>query len=294
MIEQSDTIHKIAKEKMESIVRLIPEFIPFHGKDNDLYRRFSEITESYFTDFQGEVIDIAPVSGLVWPHTSLGNLTSYNFFCSLDEWLLYSFYWVNRNRYHTVMDIGANIGVDSIILNKMGYKVYSFEPDPQLYNRFMDLSQLNNCRGIQSYNKAMSDSSGVVEFVRVHGNTTANHIKGVRDFYGDADFLEVETVSFQDLGVKPDMIKINTEGHEATIIASISLEDWRTIDAFVEIHNDRNGKDVFKYFEGSGINIFSQSLGWQKINSLEEMPVTNKVGYVFVSSKLEMPWHSEN
>ena len=66
------------------------------------------------------------------------------------------------------------------------------------------------------------------------------------------------------------------------------------IDAFVEIHNDRNGEEIFNYFQDSGINIFSQSLGWQKINSLEEMPVTNKVGYVFVSSKPEMPWSADN
>ena len=294
MSNQTIKHHTTAKERMESIVRLIPEFVPYHGKENDLYRRFSEITESYFTDFEGDVIDIAPVDGLVWPHTSLGNLTSYNFFCSFDEWLLYSFYWVNRGRYRKVMDIGANIGVDSIILNRMGYEVHSFEPDPQLFEQFMHLSKLNDCQGITAHNKAMSDSTGVVEFVRVHGNTTANHIKGVREFYGEADFLQVETVTFQELGVKPDLIKINTEGHEATIVASISLEDWQTIDAFVEIHNERNGEDVFKYFQGSGMNIFSQGLGWQKINSLEEMPITNKVGYVFVSNKPEMPWSAGN
>ena len=117
MSNQTIKHHTTAKERMESIVRLIPEFVPYHGKENDLYRRFSEITESYFTDFEGDVIDIAPVDGLVWPHTSLGNLTSYNFFCSFDEWLLYSFYWVNRGRYRKVMDIGANIGVGLFAAN---------------------------------------------------------------------------------------------------------------------------------------------------------------------------------
>jgi FkbM family methyltransferase len=282
--------HNIAKEKIESIFRLIPDLAPFHDRENDLYRRFSGIVEPYFTNYESDVIDVVPLDGLVWPHTSLGNLTSYNFFCSFDEWILYSFYWVNRNRYRTAMDIGANIGIDSIILSRFGYEVYSFEPDPQLYQAFTKNLELNQCKGIHPYQKAMSDRAEVVDFVRVNGNTTANHIRGVRDFYGDAEFLKVETIAFQDVGVRPDLMKINVEGHEGTIVASIGIEDWREIDAFVEIHNQENGESIFRYFQGSGMNIFAQQLGWQKVVKLEDMPITNKVGYIFVSAKQEMPW----
>ena len=282
--------HTTAKEKIESIFRLIPDIVPYHDRDNDLYRRFSEIVEPYFANYESDVINVAPIDGLIWPHTSLGHLTSYNFFCSFDEWLLYSFYWINRDRYRTAMDIGANIGIDSIILSRFGYEVYSFEPDPQLYQVFINNLALNQCKGIHPCQKAVSDRAGEVDFVRVNGNTTANHIRGVRDFYGEAEFLKVETTTFQDIDVRPDLMKINVEGHEGTIVASIGLEDWREIDAFVEVHNQANGESIYRYFQGSGINIFAQHLGWQKVVRLEDMPITNKVGYIFVSAKREMPW----
>ena len=45
--------------------------------------------------------------------------------------ILYKYYSLNRNIYNTVFDIGANIGVDSIVLGTLGYKVHSFEPNPK-------------------------------------------------------------------------------------------------------------------------------------------------------------------
>ena len=59
----------------------------------------------------------------------MGAINSLDLF-GLDELIIFSFYWQNRNIYTSVADIGANIGLHSVILGHMGYSVTSFEPDP--------------------------------------------------------------------------------------------------------------------------------------------------------------------
>jgi len=281
------------REVIESIFRLIPGLTGFHSRENELYILLNTIVKTYFKNYKQEILDVAPLDGMVWPHISLGNLTSYDFFL-LDELILHSFYWINRNRYRTAFDFGANVGIDSIILSRFGYEVYSFEPDPLFYKILVKNVSINQCKNIHTYQNAVSGSSGVVNFVRVKDNTTASHILGARDSYGEVDHLKVETITFQDIDVNPDLVKINVEGHEKNVVSSIDCNDWENFDAFIEIHNQENSEGIFNYFLGSCINIFSQKLGWQQVAKIEEMPMDNKEGYIFVSKKQEMPWQTSS
>ena len=43
---------------------------------------------------------------------------------------IFLFYFLKRFNYRHVADIGANIGLHSILLSKFGFKVDSYEPDP--------------------------------------------------------------------------------------------------------------------------------------------------------------------
>lgn len=218
-----------------------------------------------------------------------GNITSQDYFI-LHELLSYSFYWVNRNVYRTAFDIGANLGMDSIMLNRFGYEVYAFEPDPLLCEMLNKNISLNQCSDIHVYQKAISDRCGIVDFVRVKGNTTASHILGARSFYGETECLKVEAITIQDIGIYPDLMTMNVEGYEKNIVQSIDYPFWEKMDALIEIHNEENAEEIFNYFSASDINIFSQKLGWQKISKVEEMPTTYKEGHIFVSRKEKMNW----
>lgn len=277
------------KEIVESVFRLIPELVAYHKRDHELYQTLNRIVRAYFSDHDKEILDVEPFQGMIWPHVSLGNLTSYDFF-ALDEIVLYIFYFINRNRYKTAFDIGANIGIDSIILSRFGYEVYSYEPDPGLCDILRKNMSLNSCNGLHVCQKGISDKPGVVDFVRVKGNTTASHILGARDFYGEVEYVKVETMTFQEIGLLPDLMKINVEGHEKTVVSSIDYHDWEKIDTFIEIHDEDNGEAIYNYFLGTDLNIFSQKLGWQKAECLEDMPANNKEGYIFISKKEQMPW----
>ncbi len=276
-------------EIVEKTFSLIPDIRMFHNRKNGIYGLFDKIITDYFSNYAYEIIHIEPFKGMKWPRISMGNLDSFDFF-SMAEAVLYSFYYINRNRYRIAFDIGGNIGIDSIILSRFGYDVYTFEPDVENFNQLVINMELNRCENIHLFNKGISDERGTKKFIRVMGNTTANHIAGERNYYGESETSEIEVMRFEDIGVLPDLIKINVEGHEKVIVKNIPEPVWRTSDAFIEIHNQENMEEVFNYFKGFSVNIFSQKTGWQKVKTMSDMPDSNKEGYVFISSKEDMPW----
>lgn len=280
------------KGVVEAIFHLIPKMGNAGCNDSAIHEAFDKIITTYFSNYDKNVLEAVPFEGINWPYISLGSLTSYSFF-NLDECMLYMFYWVNRKNYKTAFDVGANIGIDSIIMAHCGYDVYSFEPDPTLYEVFLNNIKINNCTGIHAYNKGLSDKKGHVEFVHVKGNTTASHIKGERNFYGDVEYIEIDTIPFKEVNIQPDLIKINIEGHEKKLVPSIDYHCWEKMDAFIEIHSRECSEVVFNYFKGTKINIFSRKNGWRTVKCIEDMPDNNKEGYIFISSKNKMPWEQQ-
>lgn len=276
-------------EIVERIFRLLPQTAEFHSPTNELYKLFDNIINTYFMMNVHGKISIEPFKGIIWPYVSLGNLSSYDLF-GLTGMIHYSFYYKNRNNYKIAYDIGANIGIDSIILDKFGYEVFAFEPDDMNYSVLLKNIELNCCKNIHTFPKAISNYTGTADFIRVKGNTTANHILGSRKFYGDVVKLKVETITFHDVGGSPDLMKINVEGHEKVIIPSIPVDQWEKCDAFIGIHDEENQRVIFNYFRKIDINIFSQKIGWKKVKEIKEVPATNKEGYIFASKKDVMPW----
>ena len=277
------------KQEFEKVFNLIPLISKFHNTNTNLYNAFDKIIVEYINSIKNEVLEVHPFENLKWPKISLGNLDSYNYF-SMGEMIIYNYYWNNRDRYNIVFDVGGHIGIDTIILDKFGYEVYSFEPDPQIFEIMESNVKLNNCKNTHLYSKGMSDKAAILEFVRVKGNTTSSHILGEREFYGEVDKFQIETMTFEDVGVTPDLMKINIEGHEKTLVPSIPKHIWNKCDVFIELHGLDCCEVIFEYFNEIGINIFSQKIAWNKVHSIEELPLSYKEGLIFVSSKDSMNW----
>lgn len=277
------------KREFEKVFELIPLISQFHNTDSNLFKAFDKIIIDYIGTIENQIFEVHPFNNLKWPNISLGNLDSYNYF-SMGEMIVYSYYWNNRDKYKKVFDVGGHIGIDTVILEKFGYEVYSFEPDPEIFKIMQSNVELNNCRNTHLYCKGMSDKIDTLDFVRVKGNTTSSHILGARKFYGEVDKFQIETIRFEDVGVVPDLMKINIEGHEKTLVPSIPKDVWNSCDVFIELHGLDCCKVVFEYFNQIGINIFSQKIGWRKVTSIEELPLSYKEGLIFVSSKDSMCW----
>ena len=273
---------------VDTLFTLIPEIKKHHRPSDRIYQSIDQYFKSCFQSLNQESIGLGEVE-IFWPRISLGNIDSFNYF-DLGQMILYKFYEINRSKYKTSVDLGANIGIDSVVMASLGYDVVAVEPDPVCVDIFKKIIKKNSLKNIQVIQKAVSNSRGLADFVRVKGNTAANHLAGKRAYYGEADFFSVETILFEDLLVKPDLMKINIEGSERDIVPLIPIQIWNSCDTFIELHSVEDREVIFDFFQKNGSNIFSQKINWQKANSVEQLPLNYKEGYIFVSSKTRMPW----
>ena len=243
----------------------------------------------YFDKIDDGKPGIGPFSDLIWPRYPTGDLSSYQYFC-FAEILFYAFYWRNYGTYRSFFDVGSHIGIDAIVASIIGYEVSCFEPDPDNFELLRQNIERNQREDIKAYCKGLSDKSEEIEFVQVKGNTTANHISGARDYYGDSEVIKIETMTFEEIGTFPDLMKINVEGHEKIVVPTIPGDVWSKMDAIIEIHNEENRDALWRHFQDHGVNLFSQKIGWEKAEAIEDVPKWNSEGYVFISKKSEMPW----
>ena len=209
----------------------------------------------------------------------------------LDELIIFSFYWVNRHNYKISADVGANLGLHSILMSRCGWQVSAYEPDPvhaELLRRNLNLNQITN---VQVYEDAISDKPGTLEFVRVLGNTTGSHLAGAKlNPYGQLERFPVNVLPIDSLMANADFIKLDAEGQEKIILLGTNAKQWETTDMMLEVGSTENALAIFNHLTALGVNMFSQKLNWEKVISLEGVPVSYKEGSLFISKKSKMPW----
>lgn len=221
-----------------------------------------------------------------------GNINSLHLF-GIDELIIFAFYVRSRDLqlYRSVLDLGANIGLHSLVLGKLGYKVVSYEPDPLHYKALTSNLIENGLTTSGCRRRAVADVGGVGNFVRVLGNTTGSHLEMTgRNPYGDLEKFEVEIDAFSPLMREFDLIKIDVEGAEHLLCKSTSFEDWRNTDGLMEVSSKENRSIIFEHLRQLGIGMFPQKIGWAKASTLEDLPCHHSEGSLFVSVKPEMPW----
>lgn len=266
-----------------------------HARTTDFYRFHDSvmrhaIEESKAAFEAGEGVPFGELGKIMLPYQKMGAIDSLDLF-GLDELIVFAYYHHTRGSYRRAADIGANLGLHSIVMGKCGITVDAFEPDPvhlKLLKRNLSLNGVGNCT---PHEAAVSDRPGQMEFVRVLGNTTGSHLAGAKpNPYGDLERFEVKVVDIREVASRADFLKVDAEGHEDVILVAIPEENWRNLDAIVEVGSQKNAAILFSHFQAIGVNVFAQKLGWQRVSSLEHMPASYKEGGVFVSAKPQMPW----
>ena len=286
---------KINEDILISLLKLLPKTTDNHSPYSDVYKYFLKVAkfsvEYLFGPDNSELINLGEFGVLDIPFFSMGSINTTHLF-GLDELILFSFYSQNKSNYRKVADLGANVGLHSVILSNLGFDVTSYEPDLIHFQKIKEHINLN-CKKLKPklINKAISTKSESVEFIRVIGNTTGSHIKGSKDSpYGELETITVETDTFKEIIENFDFLKIDIEGHEADVLMSTTKENWLNTDAMVEVGNAINANKLFNFFKFIDVNLFSQKSNWKRVEIFENMPSSYKEGSLFITCKREVPW----
>jgi len=245
--------------------------------------------EKAFSSSDGSAQPFWKFGTLSLPYTKMGAINSIDLF-GLDELIIFSFYQANRGRYRRVIDIGANLGLHSLVLSRCGFEVKCFEPDPWHYSLLVKNLSANGAASVTPYPAAISTADGEAQFVRVLGNTTGSHLAGAKDSYGEKEYFSVKTMAIGPLLEWADLAKIDAEGHEKALLLAATKEIMRTTDIMVEVGSPENAVAIFDHFTAMGVNLFAQKIGWQPAQISADLPTSHREGSLFLSMKPVMPW----
>jgi len=157
---------------------------------------------------------------------------------------------------HTVLDVGANIGLFSLYLDSVahGIRVLAFEPHPETFNVLTTNLAENHLEGtITARRLAVSRGPGEVRFSGLrgldsgHDPATTTGLGEAVDCIGLSEALELAE------GRPIDLLKVDTEGAEVEIISSAPLAIWSRIARVVVEYHDLGKRDeVVRSLESSG------------------------------------------
>ena len=278
---------------LDGLLDALPEARHLHGPSSELYALLKQVArreiESLFRRGDSPR-GFGRFGELTFPYESMGAVDSLSLF-DLDELILFSFYWRNRGRYRRTLDIGANIGLHSIVMSRCGFEVRAYEPDPTHFALLKRNLALNACSQVSPVNAAVSRHAGTLEFVRVLGNTTGSHLAGSKPSpYGELERFPVRVEAIGPLLRGADLVKMDVEGHEAEILLGTERADWIETDGVVEIGSAANARAVFEHFRSIGVRMFAQKRDWELVGDLADMPTSYRDGSLFVTCRDDMPW----
>jgi len=223
----------------------------------------------------------------------MGNIDSAKLF-GLDELILFSFYLANRNRYKKTLDLGANIGLHTLVMKKLGFQVTSYEPDSIHLAQFKKVMELNDLGAEGLTPKAISDRHGTMEYIRILGNTTGSHLLGSKEeVYGATETVSVEADDILEVLNKGkfDFVKMDVEGHEVVLLNRITAESIGTTDIMLEIGSEKNAKEIFTILTNKKIPAYAQKINWGRVEKLEDLPNHHTHGSLFLSMQGPPNWN---
>ncbi|MCX6720720.1 MAG: FkbM family methyltransferase [Candidatus Staskawiczbacteria bacterium] len=180
-------------------------YILFHPKDNVLKVDFFGVLNKFFVKSPDELRIIESVVG------DEGEKKVLNSLCSL------------LNAGDVVYDIGANIGIFSIILAKKvgpSGKIIAFEPEKESLVKLKDNIGLNNLTNIEIVGKALGEttSSGKLYISGTTGNFSLVNIYDKTVKSEDIEIVNGDDFVVQNGLPIPKAIKVDVEGYEYSVI----------------------------------------------------------------------------
>src|SRR3990172_5055392 len=228
-----------------------------------------------------------PFGPISFPYHKMGNIDSLHLFGDT-ELMILAMYHRHKGIWNKVLDIGANIGLHSICMAKMGFEVRAYEPDPY---HFADLTRnlaANQCDSVAPFCAAVHTANGSAAFISVLNNLTGNHLEGFKSSYGPRETIPVVTVDCRPLWKWADFAKIDCEGNEADLCLTMTRDDLEHLQAVIEVRNEANARMLYNHFTALEVPMWSQKTEWAQVRKLEDMPKQNREGSLFIGYR--GPW----
>lgn len=161
---------------------------------------------------------------------------------------LYETYFKDKVEGYYV-DIGAHdgeTGSNSLFFENIGWQGVCFEPIPEVYEKLVSK------RKCTTYQAAVSATNGTAEFFVLKGHSEAlsglvgeyhpNHIQRINQEIEqhpqEFEYLQVQTVKFDEVIDRHDIdiLSVDTEGSEASILRSINFSLYKIKAITVEVN----------------------------------------------------------
>jgi len=147
----------------------------------------------------------------------------------------------------TVLDIGANIGIFSILFGRVigdSGRVFAFEPSPVPFGDLQHNIQLNGLsERVKSHQIAIGNRSGKLEFYLTDDPRDTQHSAIPPTTYATvSEKIEVPMLTLDSFcmegALSPDVIKIDVEGFEPFVLegARNTIQRAKTLTVFIELH----------------------------------------------------------
>lgn len=155
-----------------------------------------------------------------------------------------------QNRYDTIVEIGANVGVYTVFFDRLAQQansrltsIIAFEPSPKAFRRLSQNLNSNRVQHVLAYPVAIAEQTGFRRFYEPRGHLTNGSFSKdfARHFSDDIQISNVLTIDAASLGqIFKDgdrvLVKIDAEGYEPIILTAMeaAIRQYRP-DLLIEV-----------------------------------------------------------
>lgn len=141
-----------------------------------------------------------------------------------------------------IVDVGANTGVYALAAAALNpsAEIHAFEPVARIFDRLVHNVELNGF-GIRCHKAGLSDKNGILPLY----DTGDDHLYSASfdpDMLPGARSGGVPAVRLDSFHIAPDLIKIDVERHEPSVLRGMRLDHRPTI--LLEVLDDRIGAEI--------------------------------------------------
>jgi FkbM family methyltransferase len=191
------------------------------------------------------------------------------------------------------LDVGANVGVYSILAASRGAHVLAMEPVPATYEQLPDNIHLNRFEAkVEARNAGVGREPGELRFTTGSGPT--DHVLAPGESAAHVATVAVDTLDTLAAGWTPVMMKIDVEGFEANVIAGAAhLLNQPSLQAvLIELNGlgaryGFNDDDIHNELSAAGCNPASYEPFARRLTLLEGHRTSGNTLYVRDFSALE-------